>query len=77
MLPVFGAVESACVAQLGQSSSSGTKWLHRGTFSCSQLCLPLQFGAVCGLVQYSPVPLRQPSGDGGSAPIKFFLRTAT
>ena len=25
MLPVFGAVESACVAQLGQSSSSGTK----------------------------------------------------
>ena len=64
----------------GSAWSVQLKWdqvpLHRGTFrlgSCSQLCLPLQFGTVCGLVQYSPVPLRQPSGDGGSAPIKFFL----
>ena len=82
MLPVFGAVESACVAQLGQSSSSGTKWLHRGTFrlgSCSQLCLHASavWGCLWSGAVYSPVPLRQPSGDGGSAPIKFFLRTAT
>ena len=81
MLPVFGAVRvHVWLSLVSPAQVHGTKWLHRGTFrlgSCSQLCLPLQFGAVCGLVQYSPVLLRQPSGDGGSAPIKIFLRTAT